>query len=218
MRLPGLIKVKIEASHATWYTLIRIKNEILNDLFHNLNIRMVMRPFSEIHRVRKTSPTGLISIVQHFNLSGGISMNWTKKMGLFLCVFIFCLGGTALSNEGKSLFVNLTSDEINRAAMAIKLGTRVRNEQKIPVTIFLNVEGVRIADKSIPSPKHVSGKTLREMLSGFIASGGKVIVCPMCMKNVGGMEKTDLISGAVLGTSDNTVPVLFAKDATVLSY
>lgn len=52
--------------------------------------------------------------------------------------------------NGQKLFVNLTSDEMNRAAMAIGFSSKVLQEKKIPVTIFLNVEGVRLADKSNP--------------------------------------------------------------------
>ncbi len=42
------------------------------------------------------------------------------------------------------------------------------------------------------------------MLIGFIQAGGKAIVCPMCMKNVGGLSKDDLIEGVVVGVSNVT--------------
>jgi predicted peroxiredoxin len=122
------------------------------------------------------------------------------------------------SDSDSSLFVNLTSDNLDRAAMAINFSTRVRQQKNIPVTLFLNVEGVRIADKRIPEKKHANGKSLKQMLDAFMQAGGKVIVCPMCMKNVGGMTKADLVSGAVVGASDVTWPALFADDTTVLSY
>jgi sulfur relay (sulfurtransferase) complex TusBCD TusD component (DsrE family) len=50
----------------------------------------------------------------------------------------------------KSLFVNLTSNEMNRAAMAINFSTRIRTQKQIPVTIFLNVDGVRLVNRHIP--------------------------------------------------------------------
>jgi len=121
-------------------------------------------------------------------------------------------------SENDKLFVNLTSDDIDRAAMAINFSTRVRVERKIPVTLFLNVEGVRIADKKIPEHQHATGKSLKSMLINFIAEGGRVLVCPMCMKNVGGLSKADLIDGVQLGGSDVTWPALFDKNTTVLSY
>ena len=120
--------------------------------------------------------------------------------------------------EGKSLFVNITSDELDRAAMGISFASRMLKEQGMPVTIFLNVEGVRLADKNIPQNVHVSGKTLPEMLQTFVADGGTLLVCPMCMQNVGGMTQEDLIEGAVVSSPGLLGAALFADNVRVLSY
>lgn len=146
-------------------------------------------------------------------------MNTIMKLGvIFMFVCVIASPNAFADDSGQSLFVNLSSDDINRATMAIGFSTRVLNEKKIPVTIFLNVEGVRIADKNIPEHKHATGKSTKEMLSAFMKAGGRVIVCPMCMKNVGGLKKDEIIEGAVIGGSDVTWPALFADGATVLSY
>ena len=118
----------------------------------------------------------------------------------------------------QKLFVNLSSDDLNRAAMAIGFSTNVLTKKKIPVTIFLNVEGVRIVDKNIPENKYVNGKSLKQMLSEFMKAGGKVIICPMCMNNVGGMKKEEVLEGVQIGGPDVTWPALFAENTTVLSY
>ena len=142
-----------------------------------------------------------------------------KKVSVFLVLFLMLASNAAFSSDDdQKLFVNLTSDEMNRAAMAIGFSTKVVTEKKIPVTIFLNVEGVRLADKSIPEHKHANGKSLKEMLAGFMKAGGRVLVCPMCMKNVGGLSKEDLIEGVEVGGADVTWPALFAAGTTVLSY
>lgn len=141
------------------------------------------------------------------------------KISLFaLIVVCVSVGGGYASETGKSLFINLTSNEMDRAAMAINFGTRVLDQKKIPVTLFLNVDGVRLVNRNIPSGTHVSGKTLHKMLADFMAGGGHVIACPMCMKNVGGMTKADLLDGVVIGSSHETWPALFADGTTVLSY
>lgn len=143
-------------------------------------------------------------------------------MSVFRRNILLVIGLTLLwagtAQAGQSLFVNLTSNEMNRAAMAVSFSTRVLTEKQIPVTIFLNVDGVRLVNRNIPGSTHVSGKTIQEMLTAFMAAGGKVIACPMCMKNVGGMGKEDLLDGVVKGGSDVTWPALFAKDTTVLNY
>ena len=145
-------------------------------------------------------------------------MKYLRMSVLILIFVLFSIGGVYGSETEKSLFVNLTSNEMNRAAMAISFSTRVRTQKKIPVTIFLNVDGVRLVNRHIPANTHVSGKSLQEMLTDFMTAGGKVIACPMCMKNVGGMTKTDLIDGVVIGSSDVTWPALFADKTTVLNY
>lgn len=146
-------------------------------------------------------------------------MRSKKYLVAMMALFSLFFSQTLLASDSdQKLFVNLSSDELNRAAMAISFSTRVLTEKKIPVTIFLNVDAVRIADKNIPENKHASGKSLKEMLVTFMDGGGKVIACPMCIKNVGGMTKDDLINGINVGSSDVTWPALFAEDTTVLSY
>ncbi|MGI9316673.1 MAG: DsrE family protein [bacterium] len=135
-----------------------------------------------------------------------------------VAALLMCFSTMVYAGEREKLFVNLTSDDIDRAAMAINFSTRVLTKKDIPVTIFLNVEGVRIADKNIPGHQHAKGKSLKEMLVAFIDQGGKVIVCPMCMQNVGGMSEQDLIDGAVVGDAGITWPAMFDEDTTVLSY
>ncbi len=141
------------------------------------------------------------------------------RMSVWVLIFLIAAAGNVCGGEkGKSLFVNLTSNEMNRAAMAINFATRVRIQQQIPVTIFLNVDGVRLVDRNIPGSTHVNGKSLQEMLKEFMAAGGQVIACPMCMKNVGGMTNADLIDGVKIGSSKVTWPALFADNTTVLNY
>lgn len=146
-------------------------------------------------------------------------MNTAKQIiGIFALLCAMSLQNALASDTEQKLFVNLSSDEINRATMAIGFSTKVLTEKKIPVTIFLNVEGVRIADKSIPEHKHANGKSTKEMLSAFMKAGGRVIVCPMCMNNVGGIKKNEIIEGVGIGGPNVTWPALFAEDTTVLSY
>ncbi len=132
---------------------------------------------------------------------------------LFLCTIASSNVFAADSNQ--KLFVNLTSDELNRATMAIGISTEILTQKKIPVTIFLSVEGARIADKNIPEQRHANGKSLKEMLSGFMNKGGRVIMCVMCMKNVGGMKKDDVIKGIQFGGG---ISALFEEGTTVLTY
>ncbi len=124
----------------------------------------------------------------------------------------------AAGDQATSLFVNLTSDELNRAAMAIFLATHVRTEREIPVTIFLNVEGARLAGRELPQNTYIDGETLAEKLQAFLSAGGRVIVCPMCMRNVAGLEPADLHAGIEVGESHVTLPAMLEPGVKILSY
>jgi len=137
---------------------------------------------------------------------------------LLLITCVVSLPSSLRAEEDQSLFVNLTSDETNRAVMAVALATMVLSEEGIPATIFLNVDGVRLADKRMPQKKNAEGNDPQEMLAAFIEAGGTVMICPMCMANVGGMASEDVIDGIALAKADITFPALFQKNATVLSY
>ena len=120
--------------------------------------------------------------------------------------------------QNERLFINLTSDQTDRAAMAIMLAQRVLDTRGAHVTIFLNVEGARLADTSIPQSAHVSGATPQDMLTAFMEAGGTVIVCPGCYRNVAGGKADDMLAGVVQGSPDVTFSALFEEGTRVLSY
>jgi hypothetical protein len=98
-------------------------------------------------------------------------------ISLALWALLLPLAQPVLSQEddeqgGKSLFVNLTSDEVNRAHMAITLARRVLAEKKIPVTIWLNVEGVRLLNGHLLQVRYDDGRNAREDLEAFRMSVG----------------------------------------------
>ena len=116
------------------------------------------------------------------------------------------------------LFINLTTDDIDRAAMAVGFATKVRQNTGKPVTIFMNTQGVRLVDINIPQNVHKSGKTIHEMLQMFMDEGGVALVCPVCMKNVGGMAEMDVLPGVIIGSPEYTWSALFAEGVVAISY
>jgi len=137
-----------------------------------------------------------------------------RFLWLALCA-LYLAPGLAVSAEQHSVWVNLTSDDTKRAAMAVSLAHSVMQRKEIPVTIFLNVDGVRLADRNIPQTRYPNGKSVQEMLGSFMKDGGKVLVCTMCMKNVGGMDELDLIDGVEQGGPQDA---LASDDVTFISY
>jgi len=115
-------------------------------------------------------------------------------------------------------FVNLTTDDLDRAAMAVGLATKVRKNTGKPVTIFMVTQGVRLVDINIPQNVHKSGSTMHQMLQMFMDEGGVALVCPVCMVNVGGLSEDEILPGVIIGTPEYTWSAMFAEDATVISY
>ncbi|NOQ88552.1 MAG: hypothetical protein GQ550_06465 [Gammaproteobacteria bacterium] len=140
-----------------------------------------------------------------------------KIFSLILLAFLsFGFNSIALADDDdKKLFVNLISDDLDRAAMAVSISNKVLSTEEIKVTIFLSAQGVRWVDKTIPQNRYVNGKTIPEMLQGFMKSGGQVILCKMCMTNVGGIKQDEVIDCVKF---TGTLDALFADNTTVLTY
>lgn len=139
-----------------------------------------------------------------------------RKALILFAMVLFSISSMAISADNSNkLFVSLTTDDLDRAAMAVGISSKVLSTKSIPVTIFLSAQGVRWADKNIPQNRYVNGKTIPEMLQAFMKSGGQVIICKMCMENVGGLTKDEVLEGIKFS---GTLEALFADNTTVLSY
>ncbi|MCG8532673.1 MAG: DsrE family protein [Desulfovibrionales bacterium] len=143
------------------------------------------------------------------------SIGWI--LFIFLCIQCLFIPN-AWAGEKKQLFVNLTSADVNRAHMAIEFSAKVMELKQIPVSIFINTEAVKIANMNAPYPRHSNGDSVRKMLKKFIEDGGRVYVCPMCMKNIGHFKKTSLIQGIEIAGKENALEDLFAEGTKVMSY
>ena len=128
---------------------------------------------------------------------------------LFLALTVMAPASHAA--DGDKLFINLTSDEPWRAGMALTFA-KANLMRGYEVSVFLNVEGVRVAAKTLPHHRSgASGKTASEMVIEVLAAGGTVIVCPMCLKQAG-LTPDDLVDGVTMGSPDVTFPALYDSD------
>ena len=95
---------------------------------------------------------------------------------ILLLFLVLCLAAPVVPAQPKakqSLFINLTSDDIDRASMAIALGHRVLKEKNVPVTIWLNVDAVRLVDKTVRQNMYSDARTPLEKLQAFMKEGGE---------------------------------------------
>ncbi|TCO70574.1 DsrE family protein [Rhodovulum euryhalinum] len=131
--------------------------------------------------------------------------------------------GSATAQDSKpGLFVNLTTDDTWSAAKAILFAhEKALKNGHAPVTIWLNVRAVYLADKKRPS--HVHGlmrgadKSIQDMLADFMADGGRVIMCSAC-SSAAGLTQEDYIDGVEMGTWPVVESLLFDPDVKTLAW
>ena len=113
---------------------------------------------------------------------------------------------------GNPLVYHLSSDEPWRATVAIsdastmlKLGHNV--------TLLLSIEGVQLGVKH---PHHYLGlDMLTRNVTNFMADGGKVIICEVCLR-IAGYNNNDIIDKAIIGKPELLSNLL--SKATVIDY
>ena len=110
------------------------------------------------------------------------------------------------------LVYHLSSDEPWRATVAISDATTLLNLGH-NVTLLLSIEGVQIG---VLHPHHYLGlNSLTGNVTNFIADGGKVIICEVCLR-IAGYNNSDIIDGAFIGTPGIISNLL--SNATVIDY
>jgi predicted peroxiredoxin len=132
---------------------------------------------------------------------------------LAFALFAVVAARPAASAETGSLFVNLTTDDPHRAAMAFAF-SKAQMALGHPVTIWLNDRGVFLGDLSSSAGKLSQPQT---MLKELMANGAQVIACPMCMKHYG-IGDTSLLSGIKTGNPEMTGAALFKEGAQTLTW
>lgn len=148
----------------------------------------------------------------------------TKRLPLYLltvCVLALpfaAIPAGAEHHEGESVVVHLShfSNDLHAVNMALKLGT-VLQKSGSRVTLFVDLEGVRLADSRQPlNLRWGETKPIEELYKDFIGAGGKILVCPHCAA-AAGIEASALRKGAELGT-EATIAKLLGGAAKILDY
>lgn len=146
-------------------------------------------------------------------------MKYARLPVLLFSFFVTTVLATEVfADDGaKTIFYNLTTDEAWKAGMALGQANKAL-ENGYKVIVFLNVRGVFLASKTFKTDSlAAAGMSLQDMLKGVMAKGGRVVICPMCMKKTG-LEMDGLIEGVVLGGPDVTMKAMTADDTAVISF
>lgn len=134
-----------------------------------------------------------------------IARSLTIAVGLLLsAVAVPTLGSVAHAEDKakpQKYFFMLTKGPTDPARAFMAFGmAKMLAEQGHDVTLFCNLDAVRLLDKRQPlNLKYgVRENTVEDVYNGLIKAGGKFIACPNCSK-VAGITAADLRKGAVMG-------------------
>lgn len=109
----------------------------------------------------------------------------------------------------KPLLIHCTygKDDAERAILPFIVGNVAVTADQ-PATIFLTIEGVRLATKGYADDIVKDGFTpLKDIMHSFLANGGRIWACGACTKPRG-ITEADLIEGAQIVTAANLVEEL----------
>lgn len=118
-----------------------------------------------------------------------------------------------------STMVHLGSftNDLHAAKMALKVGTAMR-QQGASVVLFLDREGVRLADTRQPlTLVYGDGDSFEKMYDAFVAAGGTVLVCPHCAQEAG-MSASTLRKGARLAADASELAKAILAADRVIDY
>ena len=118
----------------------------------------------------------------------------------------------AKEQTGNPLVYHLSSDEPWRATVAISDATTMLKAGH-NVTLLLSIQGVQIGVKHPHS--YLGLDMLTRNVTNFMADGGKVIICEVCLK-IAGYNDSDIIDNAIIG-KPQILSNLLSK-ATVIDY
>jgi predicted peroxiredoxin len=116
------------------------------------------------------------------------------------------------------LLINLTTSDTWSAAMAITFAQQSLDSGYEPVTIWLNVEGIYLADSNRPAHTHgLLERDMQELLQDFIDNGGRVLACPACTE-AAGLSSDDFVDGVEMASPDIIMPLLSDDNIQTLTW
>ena len=163
-----------------------------------------------LKRQLKVLTTLTLSITIAFSLANASSFSPVLLSRSSSSSFVFQYAQA--KEVGNPLVYHLSSDEPWRATVAISDATTMLKLGH-NVTLLLSIEGVQIGVKHPHT--YLGLDMLTRNVTNFIASGGKVIICEVCLR-IAGYNNTDIIDKAVVGKPE-ILSNLFSR-ATVIDY
>ena len=141
---------------------------------------------------------------------------FVSLVALTLVLLVSTVGAAEGKDQQDNVLIHLSSytDNLHAVSMALKIGQMLSNND-VSVTLFLDLEGVRLADKN--QPQNLvwgTGDSINELYVAYVSAGGSILVCPHCAKAAGVI---DLREGAIIANQQGLLMAI--KDADkILDY
>ncbi|GAB5550130.1 MAG: DsrE family protein [Sandaracinaceae bacterium] len=118
--------------------------------------------------------------------------------------------------EAKTIVVHIGqyTNDLHSATMGLSLAGMLQRGGA-SVTVFLDREGVRMADRTEPLLTY-GDSDAEALVTAFLSGGGRVMVCPHCAA-LSGVAPEALRDGFEMGTMDSIAALFLAAD-TVIDY
>lgn len=136
-----------------------------------------------------------------------------------LAALVLVTGGisaTATAQESRQqivVHVSHYTDDLHAASMGLSLATNLLAGAK--VTIFLDREGVRLADSRVPlGLRWGDSAPIAELYDAFVKAGGTVLVCAHCA-HAAGLEASSVRRGARIGSDVEVRALILAADKII---
>ena len=147
-----------------------------------------------------------------------------QRIGFVLAGLLVALVGAAASvhaghhESQQQIVVHIGhfTDDLHAVSMALALATNLQKGD-VSVTVFLDREGVRLADSRVPQDlRWGSGASVAERYAAFVEAGGSFLLCAHCSE-AAGVAAPHLRKGARIA-SDAEVRDLFERADKVIGY
>jgi predicted peroxiredoxin len=118
----------------------------------------------------------------------------------------------------QSIVVHLKhyTNDLHATMMALKLASGMQ-EAGAEVTLFVNLEGVRLVDRRQPQDlRWGHSAPISEVYEKFVEKGGRTLVCPHCAE-AAGLNGEALRSGATIAQESEIVQMFLEADK-ILDY
>jgi len=138
------------------------------------------------------------------------------KQLLMVVVLGFTFAAGAVSAETKGVFIDLSSSDIFKIHRAFAVGTMLRNNEKVPVTVYMSLAVTPYVNKNYPVAKMLAlrGQNVHQHMTDFMKAGGEIMVCAMCLGGHG-LTEADMLPGVTAGMPSK---LIVAEDVKLLAY